>query len=169
MKSQVAHAPHAGSAARAASATCLAVGLAVAPLPAQQSAESDLRAAVERYNQAFLGKDLVALKALLAPDVILYEHSVKNIGLDDVWENHLRPEVEAFENTKGEFTDVRVWVSGDVALVTRQYSIQAVMRGRNIDARGNESMGWARRDGQWKVIHIHYSHPCPRPAPPGGA
>ncbi|HEX9580185.1 MAG TPA: nuclear transport factor 2 family protein [Gemmatimonadales bacterium] len=151
-------------AAAAAAATLLVLAMPRASA-AQQPAESQVRAAVEHYNQAFLGKDLPALHALLAPDVILYEHSVKNIGLDDVWDNHLRPEVEAFENTKGEFTDVRVWVSGDVALVTRQYSIQATMRGRAIDARGNETMGWVRRDGEWKVIHIHYSHPCPRPAP----
>jgi len=131
---------------------------------AQDSAERDLRAAVERYNRAFLGKDLVALKQLLAPDIILYEHSVRNIGLEDVWEHHLRPEVEAFQNLRGEFTDLRVWVSGELGLVTRQYSIQATMRERQIDARGNETMGWARRDGEWKVVHIHYSHPCPRPS-----
>ena len=153
---------------RASAVAAVAAVLAIAgptPSAAQQTADAEVRAAVERYNQAFLGKDLPALRALLAPDVILYEHSVKNIGLDDVWDHHLRPEVEAFENTKGEFTDIRVWVSGDVALVTRQYAIQATMRGRAIDARGNETMGWARRDGEWKVIHIHYSHACPRPAP----
>jgi ketosteroid isomerase-like protein len=134
------------------------------PGHAQNPEETSLRAAVDEYNRAFLGKDLAALKALLAPDVVLYEHSVRNIGLDDVWENHLRPEVEAFQDTRGEFTDMRVWISSELAVVTRQYSIQAVMQGRPIDARGNETMGWARRDGAWKVVHIHYSHPCPRPS-----
>lgn len=142
----------------------LVVPWLASPLSAQQtSSEAEVRAAVERYNQAFVGKDLTTLKSLLAPDIILYEHSVRNIGLDDVWEHHLAPEVQAFENAKAEFTDMRLWVAGDVALVTRQYAIQAIMRGRPIDARGNETMGWARRDGEWKVIHIHYSHPCPRP------
>lgn len=151
---------------RAASGLLLGVVLslaAVAPIHAQADQEAALRAAVEQYNRAFLGKDLTALKALLAPDVVLYEHSVRNIGLDDVWEHHLKPEVEAFQDMRGEFTDMRVWVSGGVGLVTRQYSIQAVMRDRPIDARGNETMGWALRDGAWKVVHIHYSHPCPRP------
>lgn len=144
-------------------ATLITLSWAV-PLAAQPSPdEAAVRAAVERYNQAFVGKDLATLKSLLAPDVVLYEHSVRNIGLDDVWDHHLGPEVQAFQNTKAEFTDMRVWVSGEVALVTRQYAIQATMRDRPIDARGNETMGWARRDGEWKVIHIHYSHPCPRP------
>lgn len=145
----------------------LSVTLTLAARPATaQNAEPEVRAAVARYNRAFVQKDLPALKALLAPDIVLYEHSVRNIGLDDVWEHHLRPEVEAFQQTKAEFTDERVWVAGDVALVTRQYSIQAVMNGRPIDARGNETMGWARREGEWRVVHIHYSHPCPRPPQP---
>lgn len=137
--------------------------LAAGPVTAQTDAEAQVRAAVDRYNTALVERDLVTLKALLAPDVILYEHSVRNIGLDDVWDNHLRPEVEAFEHTQAEFSDVQVWASPAMALVTRQYRIQATMRGRPIDARGNETMGWALRDGAWKVVHIHYSHPCPRP------
>jgi ketosteroid isomerase-like protein len=145
----------------------LAFGLAILPAPvAAQNAETEVRAAVARYNQALVAKDLPGLKALLAPDIVLYEHSVRNIGLDDVWDHHMKPEVEAFQDTKAAFTDERVWVAGDVALVARQYSIQAVMNGRPIDARGNETMGWMRRGGQWQVVHIHYSHPCPRPAQP---
>lgn len=89
---------------------------------------------------------------------------MRNIGLADVWENHLAPEVSAFQNTKASFTDLKVWVANGLALVTRQYAIAATMRGREVDARGNETMGWALRDGQWKVVHIHYSHACPRPA-----
>lgn len=135
----------------------------VSVLPAQ-APEQQVRDAVESYNRAFVTKDLTALKALLAPDIVLYEHSVKNIGLDDVWDHHLRPEVEAFQDTKAEFTDVKVWAVQDMALVTRQYAITATMNGRPIDARGNETMVWTRRDGAWRVTHIHYSHPCPKPA-----
>ena len=145
-------------------AACFVVACAAADLNAQSS-EQQVRAAVESYNRAFVQKDLAGLKALLAPDIVLYEHSVKNIGLDDVWENHLRPEVAAFEGTKAEFSDMRVWATADMALVTRLYAITATMNGKAIDAKGNETMTWVRRDGTWKVVHIHYSHPCPRPAP----
>lgn len=132
------------------------------PVTAQGSPEDEVRAAVGEYNRAMIQKDLPALKALLAPDIVLYEHSVRNIGLEDVWEHHLKPEVEAFEATKAEFSDVRVWVAGDVAVVTRQYRITATMEGKPVDASGNETMGWMRRGGSWKVVHIHYSHACPR-------
>jgi uncharacterized protein (TIGR02246 family) len=130
---------------------------------ATQTPDAEVRAAVEQYNRAMLTKDLPALKALLAQDIVLYEHSVRNIGLDDVWEHHLKPEVSAFENMRAELTDVRISAASDLALVLRQYSIQATMNGKPIDARGNETMVWARREGAWRVTHIHYSHPCPRP------
>jgi uncharacterized protein (TIGR02246 family) len=135
----------------------------IAPAADAQTPDAEVRAAVEQYNRAMLTKDLPALKALLAPDIVLYEHSVRNIGLDDVWEHHLKPEVSAFESMRAEFTDVRISATADQALVLRQYSIQATMNGKPIDARGNETMVWARREGAWRVTHIHYSHPCPRP------
>ena len=122
-----------------------------------------MRAAVDEYNRAMQANDLGALRALLAPEIVLYEHSVRNIGVDDVWEHHLKPEVSAFENMRAAFTDVRVSATPDMALVTRQYSIQATMNGKPIDAKGNETMVWVRRDGAWRVAHIHYSHPCPKP------
>lgn len=141
--------------------------LSAAPLLSAQTPDAEVRAAVARYNNAFTTKDLQGLKALLADDIVLYEHSVRNIGLADVWDNHLRPEVEEFENATARFTNVRVTARGDMALVTREYSIQATMRGKPIDATGNETMVWVRRDARWLVTHIHYSHPCPRPAPAG--
>jgi uncharacterized protein (TIGR02246 family) len=141
---------------------CLAIVVPARALSAQNP-ESTVRAAVAEYNRAMEAKDLPALKALLAPDIVLYEHSVRNIGIDDVWEHHLKPEVSAFENMRATFTDVRVAATPDMALVTRQYSIQATMNGKPIDAKGNETMVWVRRDGAWRVAHIHYSHPCPRP------
>ena len=131
-----------------------------------QSPERDVRAAVERYNAAMTSKDLPTLKSLLAPDIILFEHSVRNVGLDDVWDNHLKPEVSELDDAKAEFTNVRISASTDMALVTRGYAIRATMKGKPIDARGNETMVWVRRDGRWLVTHIHYSHPCPRPSTP---
>lgn len=147
-------------------AVILAVGAGLPDFAAGQSPEAEVRAAVEAYNSAMVRKDLPALKNLLAQDIVLYEHSVKNIGLDDVWEHHLKPEVSEFDNMRADFTDLRVSATPEMALVTRQYSIQATMNGKPIDARGNETMVWVRREGVWRVAHIHYSHPCPRAATP---
>lgn len=147
--------------------TVLWVGLvlsgAVISLGAQ---ESSLKAAMEKYNQAFRSKDVETVKSLLAPDVLLYEHSVRNDGLQDVFENHLKPEILEFQDLQLDFSDVRISSGADLALVTRQYRIRGKLGERIIDATGNETMVWKTVGGQWRIAHIHYSHPCPRPPVP---
>ena len=131
---------------------------------AQSRGPDALRAALDRYNRAFVAKDTATIHGLLADDVILYEHSVRNAGAEDVWTNHLGPEIMELEGLRLDFSDLHVWASDSTAIVTRQYAIRATLSGRPIDAKGNETMGWVYRNGAWKVAHIHYSHACPRPA-----
>lgn len=141
----------------------LALGGAFLSLGAQ---ESSLQAALEKYNQAFRSKDVETVKSLLAPDVLLYEHSVRNDGLQDVFENHLKPEILEFQDLQLDFSDVRISPSADLGLVTRQYRVRGKLGERMIDATGNETMVWKMVGGQWRIAHIHYSHPCPRPPAP---
>jgi len=128
--------------------------------------DTSFKAALEKYDRAFRAKDTEIIKGLLAPDVLLYEHSVRNDGLQDVFENHLKPEIVEFEDLQLEFSGLRVTSGTDLALVTRQYTIRGKLRGRYIDATGNETMVWKKTGPEWRIAHIHYSHPCPRPPAP---
>ena len=131
-----------------------------------QAPEAALTAAIETYDSAFKNKDVETIKTLLAPEILLYEHSVRNDGLQDVFENHLKPEILEFEDLQLDFSDVRITSGLTVALLTRQYRIRGRLRGREINGTGNETMVWKKTPSGWKVLHIHYSHPCPRPSPP---
>jgi len=144
------------------------VGLAVILLwqPQATVGDSKLQAAIEKYDRAVATKDVATVRTLLAPDVLLYEHSVRNDGIDDVFENHLKPEIVEFEEMKMEFSDARLDSGADFGLHTRQYHLQGKLKGREINAKGNETMVWKRIGSDWKIVHIHYSHPCPRPASP---
>ena len=111
---------------------------------------------------SFRAKDVETIRKLLAEDVLLFEHSVKNDGLEDVFGHHLKPEIEAFEDLQLDFSDVRITKVDGMALVTRDYKVKGKLGERMIDAGGNETMVWRQINGNWKIIHIHYSHPCPR-------
>jgi ketosteroid isomerase-like protein len=126
-------------------------------------AQGGIEKAIARYNEAFRSKDVATVHALLSEDVLLYEHSVKNDGREDVFENHLKPEILEFENVKLDFTDVRVTPGTDLALVTRRYTLDGTYQGKPLQASANETMVWKRVGAEWKIVHIHYSHPCPRP------
>jgi ketosteroid isomerase-like protein len=124
--------------------------------------EDSVRKALDAYDQAVAKKDVDTVRNLLAPEMLLYEHSVRNDGAKDAFENHLKPEILEGE-LRISFSDLRVTASPGLALATRQYRVKGMFEGKTVDSTGNETQVWKLTDGQWKLIHIHYSHPCPRP------
>jgi ketosteroid isomerase-like protein len=142
-------------------------GLAVIAFPLLAWASSDeesVRKALAVYDQAVAKKDVETVRTLLAPEMILYEHSVRNDGAKDAFDNHLKPEILEGE-LELSFSDLRVTASPGLALVTRQYRVKGTFEGKAVDSTGNETQVWKLGDGQWKILHIHYSHACPRTKP----
>lgn len=144
--------------------TAIAVGFVLTPIAA--GAQPTVKEALARYDTAFRTKDVATIHGLLSDDVLLYEHSVRNDGREDVFENHLKPEILEFQDMKLDFSDVRLSSGDDFALVTRNYRLQGTHDGKPVNASGNETMVWKKVGADWKVAHIHYSHPCPKPAEP---
>lgn len=139
----------------------VAVYTALTPVP-----QEEVKEALARYDTAVRTKDVATIHSLLSEDVLLYEHSVRNDGREDVFKNHLEPEILEFEDMKLELTDVRITPGSDLALVTRSYKLEGNHQGKPINASGNETMVWKKVGAAWKIAHIHYSHPCPKPAEP---
>jgi ketosteroid isomerase-like protein len=127
--------------------------------------ENAVRKALDAYDQAVAKKDVETVRMLLAPDILLYEHSLRNDGARDAFENHLKPEILEGDGLELSFSDVRVTASSELALVTRQYRVKGRFGGKAIDSTGNETQVWKLTDSQWKILHIHYSHACPRTKP----
>ena len=127
-----------------------------------QTEDASVRKTLDAYDQAVAKKDVETVRNLLAPDLLLYEHSVRNDGTKDAFENHLKPEILEGEGLQLSFADLRITASPELALVTRQYRVRGTFEGKAIDSTGNETQVWRNTDGQWKLLHIHYSHACPR-------
>ena len=136
--------------------------LATPLLSLAQTEDASVRKALDAYDRAVAKKDVETVRNLLAPDLLLYEHSVRNDGAKDAFENHLKPEILEGEGLQLSFSDLRVTASPELALVTRQYRVRGMFEGKAIDSTGNETQVWRKTDGQWKLFHIHYSHACPR-------
>jgi ketosteroid isomerase-like protein len=84
------------------------------------------------YFDPFLDARLVGLPALRA----LYEPSQGKIHVD-----------------RWEMVNPRVIVSGDMAVLT--FNFAGVSQGRT--TRWNTTEVYRRRDGQWKIVHTHWS------------
>jgi ketosteroid isomerase-like protein len=143
-------------------AVALTVALPLFALANGNGDEDSVRKALDAYDQAVAKKDVETVRSLLAPEMLLYEHSVRNDGAKDAFENHLKPEILEGDGLQLSYSDLRVTASSGLALVTRQYRVKGTFEGKAVDSTGNETQVWKLTDRQWKIIHIHYSHACPR-------
>ena len=125
--------------------------------------DQPIRQLLAGYQSAVLAKDVDAFVALYADDALIYE----------LWGTWTHDIASWREMAKGWFAflgdgrsvveanDVRVTVSGDMALLT------AFLTYRGFDGAGNEQrsldnrLSWVarRKDGRWQVLHEHTSVP----------
>ena len=114
---------------------------------------------LKSYDVAFNAKDLDKLATFYDPDVTIYEGAGVNTGWVDYRDNHLGPELKAFENLQFGHANRRVRLLGDrAALVTSEYFIKATMTDRMLDSIGRETLVLEKQsDGSWKIRHSHTS------------
>lgn len=125
--------------------------------------DAPIRQVLAGYQAAVLAKDVDAFVALYADDALIYE----------LWARWTHDLASWREMATGWFAflgdgrsvveahDVRITVSGDMALLT------AFLTYRGIDAAGNEQrsldnrLSWVlrQREGRWQVLHEHTSVP----------
>jgi uncharacterized protein (TIGR02246 family) len=131
--------------------------------PAVSDADQPIRQLLAGYQAAVLAKDVDAFVALYADDALIYElwgtwtHDIAS------WRAMAKGWFEFLGDQKSvvEAHDVKVDVSGDMALLTAFLTYHAV------DASGQElrsldnRLSWVarRRGGRWQVVHEHTSVP----------
>jgi ketosteroid isomerase-like protein len=122
--------------------------------PAQE--EAAVRAVATAFGNALETGDSTAALALLHPDVVIFEGGSWET-LEDYRSGHLRADMRYLQATQQETLRAVVHVSGDQALVTREFSTTGTMGERVIDSIGVETLILVRTDEGWKIRHIHWS------------
>jgi uncharacterized protein (TIGR02246 family) len=131
-----------------------------------QTQEAQIRSFFAAYDAAFNAKDLTKLAALYHPDVTIFEGAGINRGWVDYRDNHLGPELKAFQNLQWAHSNIVVHALGDAAAyVTAEYSIKYTTGERTVDGAGIATHVLVREEGQWKIRH---SHTASRRRPAGG-
>ena len=127
--------------------------------PSNSATSSTLTKALADYDRAFENRDVMALWDLFAEDIILYEQGGQNIGRNDALGKHLGPDLQAFQKMAAQFTDVRVRELNETAIRTRRFIVKGVLPNRYFMAKGFETQNWVLQDGNWKLVHMHWSFP----------
>ncbi|MEQ1801876.1 MAG: nuclear transport factor 2 family protein [Gammaproteobacteria bacterium] len=130
------------------------------------SSDPNTRAVVgtlENYARAITSNDLSQIKPLFVPgdNFSYFEGTFVNIGWQS-YSEHMAPEMKLFDKPSYRLTDIRPFVSGDLAYATFAWAMDVtvvsdkVEGGRHpVSMNGMGTAVLSRVDGQWKIRHLH--------------
>jgi len=129
---------------------------------AQGDDEAALRQLIGRWAKAVQDEDLPGIRAGHDPDILMFDVPPPFLsrGLDAymaTWQtfypSQARPVIFAFE-------DVEIAAGDNVAFATAIGRCGYIERGETIDLKFRLTMGFRKRDGQWRIVHEHHSVPA---------
>jgi len=127
-------------------------------LPSKELSKS-LEDVLAAYDQAFRERNVMVLWEMFDENIVLVEQGTQDIGREKALGQHLGPDLQAFQQMAVNYTDVRVQHLGGSAVRTRFYTVKGKLPDRFFLAQGYETQNWAYKNGEWKLVHMHWSFP----------
>jgi uncharacterized protein (TIGR02246 family) len=139
-------------------ATVVGLGL-VAGTASPADTEKKIAELVTRFNDAYRANDLEAYFDYYAPDVTLWFESGRETlaGYQGDWEKLI---AGGGGVEKNDVSDLRIQIGPDGSTAVATYRVQVVTRqsdGTRLREEAMETDVWFKRDGKWKVVHLHYN------------
>ncbi len=125
--------------------------------PARAFEAGSPEAVVNAYGTALKAKDETALRALLAPDVIIAEGGGAERSVEEYAGHHMPADMAFTAAVDFSLKKRDVIVEGDIATVVSESQVHGTFREKTIHSRVMETMVLRRMDGQWRIAHIHWS------------
>lgn len=113
--------------------------------------------AVDAFHKALTDGDTEQAMALLADDALIYESGYAETSKAEYASHHLEADMAFLKGVKQSVSARAAQASGDVAWVTSQGETKGTYKDKAIDSASTETMVLRRNDGEWKIVHIHWS------------
>lgn len=125
---------------------------------AQESSEATaVRAAEQKWADAYKKRQVDVLSALLSDDYLITMEDGSVYGKVGFISRTATPSERV---DVSEFADLKIRVHGDAAVVTGNYHEQGESSGKPYEYRDRMTDVWMRLDGKWKLVASHYSIPA---------
>ncbi len=126
---------------------------------AQEADQDAVRTLLENVASWMEAGDFAALDEVYAPGKGV--HIVEGAGVNHGWEeyrdDHLKPELEGFQNFSYRYFDVEAQVRGDVAWAGFRYELSVDTERGHIEMEGRGTAVLERMDGSWRIVRTHTS------------
>jgi ketosteroid isomerase-like protein len=128
-----------------------------APMRAEESDEARIRSLEKKWADSYKHRKIDLLGSLLAEDFVITVEDGATYSKPGYITHSADPSVHV---DVAEFTDLKVHLHGNAAVVTGAYHEKGRQDGKPYEYRDRLTDVWLRNsDGAWQVISSHYSVP----------
>jgi len=138
-------------------AACSQTMAASAGIAVSAAAESEAVAVVDAFGAALRAGDAVTLERLLAPDVIIAESGGVERSFAEYASHHMPADMAFSAAVAFTLQQRDVIATNDAATVISRSEVRGQFQSRVIHAQSMETMELRRTNGQWRIVHIHWS------------
>lgn len=143
---------------RLAALVALATLAAVGTAARAEAPEADRpEACLDRFHSALESGNRDAALAELAPEVVIFESGGAELSRDEYASHHLAADMEFLAATETRILDRRSGGDERWAWVLTRTETSGELGGRSVASVGAETALLERRDGKWKIVHLHWS------------
>src|SRR5688572_28770702 len=117
----------------------------------------DPRLTVDAFQRALGAGDGERAKALLAPDVLVYEFGGQEASVAEYAASHLGADMQFLSGATVQRLDQHAQVDGSLAVVTTRVCVKGAYQDKPYDQLSTETMVLRHDGAQWRITHIHWS------------
>ncbi|MEK6807199.1 MAG: nuclear transport factor 2 family protein [Pseudomonadota bacterium] len=140
---------------KSALVTVLALGIVLA-LPGR-AADENPRAVAETFNRALAAGDDKTVRALLLPDVLIYESGSVEASMAEYAAHHLPADISFMKHMKRESLSQSSGGEGTAAWVATRSRLRGRFKNKDVDLDSTETLVMTQTKGGWRIAHIHWS------------
>lgn len=112
---------------------------------------------VDAFHDAVTRGDSAEALSYLHPDVVIFESGGAEMSRDEFAAGHLGADMRFAAATTREVTDSRTIMGDGVAVVMNRHRRTGTMGDREINSVGVETAVLRLSEGDWKIVHLHWS------------
>jgi len=127
-------------------------------LTAVPAAAETPEAKVAAYHQALLDGDIEAAGGMLSEDLLLYEDGIPETSRERYVGGHLKLDIAFSQGAKRTLENQTSWTEGNTSTICSTYDLKTRYKGKRYHLKTAETMTLKKKDGQWVIVHIHWSN-----------
>jgi ketosteroid isomerase-like protein len=113
--------------------------------------------AVERFGQALKDSNETVVRELLDENVLIFESGNVESSLEEYASHHMSADMAFMKDIEKEVISRSIMGNGDTVVISTKYRMFGSYKGRAFDKPSMETLVLHRKNGGWKIVHIHWS------------